>query len=292
MNLRKAELKDKEGIIEISKYTWDGNDYLENIFEKWVNEDKSDFSVLEKNNKIIGTIKLTHLQNKEYWLEGLRIHKDYQNKGYAKFLTEEYLKKIKNSNFNLVSMATFYNSKSIDIVKKYGFHLLNSFKIHRIEEKKDINVVSNYEIIKDYHDVLFIMDSEQIKKRKGYFTFDWTAIKASKDLLKKLVDRKEVFVKKIGKKIVSLIILSKMYNKEGIMSISFIWGKNHFSEALDFAIKKYQEIYKNNTEFLFMAENDTELRNLLIEKGFKNSSNEINDFVIYGIKSSNEIINI
>ncbi|MGM0641555.1 MAG: GNAT family N-acetyltransferase [Thermotogota bacterium] len=292
MILRKAQIKDKRDITEISNSTWEGHDYLKNIFEKWVNEKNSDFSVLEKDEKVIGTIKLTYLQDKEYWLEGLRIHPDYQGKGYAKYLTEEYLKKIKSFDFNLVSMATFYTSRSVDIVKKYGFYLLNSLKIYRIENQPKIENIENYELIKNFKDVLFILESEQLKKRQGYLTFDWTAIKASEELLKKLVERKEVFVKKINGEIVSLIILSKLYNKEGIMSISFIWGKDYYDKALNFAISKYNMIHRQGTEFLYMCEDDNILRNLLVEKGFVEASEEKNDFVIYGISSPNEIKNL
>ncbi|SDC26063.1 GNAT family N-acetyltransferase [Geotoga petraea] len=292
MILRKALIDDRDDINKISEVTWEGHDYLKNIFDKWINEKDSDFSVLEKDGKVIGTIKLTYLQNREYWLEGLRIHPDYQGRGYAKYLTKEYLKKIKNLDFDLVSMATFYTSKSVDIVKKYGFYLLNSLKIYRINEKKEINDIKNYEVVENYNDVMFILDSEQLKVRKGYFTFDWTAINASAELIKKLVDRKEVYVKKIEGKIVSLIILSKMYNKEGIMSISFIWGENHFDEALDFAISKYNDVYRPGSEFLYMCEDDEQLRNILVKKGFEEASKEKNDFVIYGVRSPEEIKNI
>ena len=292
MILRKAQIEDKKDITEISNATWEGHDYLKNIFEKWVNEKNSDFSVLEKDDRVIGTIKLTYLQDKEYWLEGLRIHPDYQGRGYAKYLTEEYLKKIKTFDFNFVSMATFYTSKSVDIVKKYGFGLLNSLKIYRIEEKKEINDIQNYELVNDPNEIMFILKSEQLNKRNGYFTFDWTAIKASEELIKKLVERKEIFVRRVDGDIVSLIILSKMYNKEGIMSISFIWGKNHFEEALDFAISKYKDIYKMGTEFLFMSEDDESLRELLVKKGFEEASEEKNDFVIYGVNSPSEIENL
>lgn len=292
MILREAKLSDKKDIVNISNATWEGHDYLKNIFEKWINEENSDFSVLEKEGKVIGTIKLTYLQNKEYWLEGLRIHPDYQNRGYAKYLTEEYLKKIKNFDFDLVSMATFYTSRSVDIVKKYGFYLMKSFKIFRLEKQEKIKNVEGYEIVEDFQDILFILKSEQLKKRKGYFTFDWTAIKASRELIKKLVDRKEVYVKRINGEIVSLIVLSKMFNKEGILSISFVWGEKMFDKAIDFAISKYNEIYKEGTEFLFMCESDEKLRNSLVKKSFQEASKENNDYVIYGVCSPKEIINL
>ncbi|MDK2945777.1 MAG: hypothetical protein PWQ85_541 [Geotoga sp.] len=75
MILRKALIDDRDDINKISEVTWEGHDYLKNIFDKWINEKDSDFSVLEKDGKVIGTIKLTYLQNREYWLEGLRIDK-------------------------------------------------------------------------------------------------------------------------------------------------------------------------------------------------------------------------
>jgi hypothetical protein len=71
-----------------------------------------------------------------------------------------------------------------------------------------------------------------------------------------------------------------------------LFGENYYDDAIDFAISKYNEIYKEGTEFLFMSEDDDFLRNILMKKGFEEASEEKNDFVIYGVNSPNEIVNL
>ncbi len=54
IEIRRAELRDKPRIVEISSKIWDGEDYLPLIFEKWVDEEGGEFSVITVDDVVAG----------------------------------------------------------------------------------------------------------------------------------------------------------------------------------------------------------------------------------------------
>lgn len=78
--IREAQPEDKPFIEEISRLTWEGNDYLAHVFDDWIKD--GNFYVLELDGKVIGTVKLTLLLNRVGgWMEGIRVHPYYRGRG-------------------------------------------------------------------------------------------------------------------------------------------------------------------------------------------------------------------
>ena len=85
LNYKVLTHEDYDDILEISKNIWEGNDYLPEIFHKWVDEKEGCFLGLVKDNKVVALGKYTILPDNQGWLEGLRVHIDYrgQQLGHA-----------------------------------------------------------------------------------------------------------------------------------------------------------------------------------------------------------------
>ncbi|GAB6101553.1 hypothetical protein JCM16138_07760 [Thermococcus atlanticus] len=88
--IRKARPEDRPFIEEIAQLTWGGEDYLARVFDEWLGDN---FYVLELDGKVIGTAKLTILPDKVGWLEGLRVHPNYQKRGFGRVLHNFMLQK-------------------------------------------------------------------------------------------------------------------------------------------------------------------------------------------------------
>ena len=86
LRVRIAALNDLDDIAEISRTTWDGDDYLEGKAPGWI-EDGSLYAG-ELDGKVIGTFRLTPMPDRVLWLEGLRINTDYQGRGYGRQLAD------------------------------------------------------------------------------------------------------------------------------------------------------------------------------------------------------------
>ena len=80
--LEKVKPSDKEEVLNLTKNIWEGNDYIPELFDKWVNEEG--FYCGKLDDKIISLDKYTWQYNDVIWLEGLRVHPDYRGKGYTR----------------------------------------------------------------------------------------------------------------------------------------------------------------------------------------------------------------
>ncbi|WP_365942337.1 GNAT family N-acetyltransferase [Thermococcus sp.] len=128
--IREAKPEDKPSIEEIARLTWEGEDYLARVFETWLRE--GNFYVLELEGKVIGTAKLIILPDKVGWLEGLRVHPNYQKRGFGRVLHNFMLHKGKElaekGVINAVEFSTYFiNKESITMAKKDGFKVVERF---------------------------------------------------------------------------------------------------------------------------------------------------------------------
>lgn len=88
--IRPARLTDRAGVEAIAARNWDGRDYLPHVFERWLNDASGEFYVATvteaKAEVVIGTGKVSCLGEGEWWLEGLRVHHDYRQRGIGRTL--------------------------------------------------------------------------------------------------------------------------------------------------------------------------------------------------------------
>jgi len=130
MEIRKISPGDRKDIEKIARGTWEGEDYLADVFDKWIKD--GNFFGIEEDGKIIATGKLTIFPDKVGWLEGLRVHPEYRGKGYGKKMHEFLLQRAqelkKEGIIQTLEYATYiYNEASINLGLKTGFRIVKRY---------------------------------------------------------------------------------------------------------------------------------------------------------------------
>lgn len=126
---KKKDLPQVEGFV---KDIWEGNDYLPQFFNEWVED--GNFYALEYGGRVAGTAKITILPGKTAWLEGLRIDPALQGKGLGKELSAYIFNKALNMKkeglVRHLEFCTYYmNDRSINISSGAGFTLRKVFYV-------------------------------------------------------------------------------------------------------------------------------------------------------------------
>ncbi|SHJ89049.1 GNAT family N-acetyltransferase [Paramaledivibacter caminithermalis] len=277
---RKARMEDKEDIINISKTVWDGDDYLPNIYEKWVANSNGEFTIAELDGKAIGCAKFTDLGGKKYWFEGIRVNKQYRGMGIGKKITRYYIDKAKNKGYNSISLSTYIeNYESIKIIESFGFKNTTKFKLFYHENSNPLINIKVYEKANSLEEVRYILKSKELSKRNGYFAFDWTFVKATEELLQELIDEGSVYTLKENGKIKSTIILSNRMSKNNELSISYIDGDECHVEGLKFATQKYQE--KGYKALLYMCPQIDSMKEYAVKAGLMPFDEYDEDVFVY-----------
>ncbi len=137
VEIRLAAERDGEDIEEIAKSTWDGHDYLAQEFTGWLED--GNFYVIEHEQKVIGTGKLTLLPGHVGWLEGLRVHPGYQKQGLGRMMHNFLMKRAEEIEYvHHVEFAThMFNRESVGMALKDGFAVVKRFYLSFRERGKE-----------------------------------------------------------------------------------------------------------------------------------------------------------
>lgn len=74
---------DTEQVMELCSHIWEGHDYIPHVWNEWLADPDGLLGVAEVRGRIAGVFKLTKFQEKEWYMEGLRVHPDFRDKGVA-----------------------------------------------------------------------------------------------------------------------------------------------------------------------------------------------------------------
>lgn len=266
IQLRKATSADKQRIMEISSTIWDGEDYLSEVYDKWLEDENGEFTLAELDGNVIGCAKYQKLKNGEAWLEGIRGDKNYTGKGLGHKITEYYINKAKQDKIETIRLSTFIdNYESIHIIEKlgfkrdgyftYGFKPINKLtKIQRVDSV--INIMSTATA---WH---FISNSNFYMMSNGYISEGWKFHKLDYELLNMCVRESRVFgVLKEGKIIAITIITEDKTNKNQI-NIGYIDGTvEGIKKLLDFIT--YKGVKNNMKAISIMSTLDDRILDML-----------------------------
>jgi ribosomal protein S18 acetylase RimI-like enzyme len=87
---RPALPKDTADVMELTRQIWEGRDYVPSVWAEWLSDPEGLLAAAEYGGRVVGISKLTRLTPSEWWLEGLRVHPEYEGRGIASHL-QDYL---------------------------------------------------------------------------------------------------------------------------------------------------------------------------------------------------------
>jgi len=128
--VRPARASDMDAIGEISSLTWEGHDYLHLVAGHWLAE--GGLFVGELQGRVIGTGRISPMPGGVLWLEGLRVHRDWQGRGYGRSISEwlvrEGRKRISEGVADAMEFCTYvFNDRSISTSRSQGFRQVDEF---------------------------------------------------------------------------------------------------------------------------------------------------------------------
>lgn len=97
---------DTPQVMDLSSYIWEGHDYLPYVWEAWLAEPHGLLAVAEYGGRIAGVGKLTFLSPGQWWLEGLRVHPEFEGRGIASHINDFLLDVWRQNGAGCVRLTT------------------------------------------------------------------------------------------------------------------------------------------------------------------------------------------
>jgi GNAT superfamily N-acetyltransferase len=129
---RPALSKDTEQVMELCSHIWEGGDYIPHVWDRWLDDPVGLLGVAELSGRVVGVFKLTKFQDNEWYLEGLRVHPDFQGKGIAAHIHEYVVDTWRLMGGGIVRLVTAsYNVKVHHMCEQDGFTRIAEFVPYR-----------------------------------------------------------------------------------------------------------------------------------------------------------------
>jgi GNAT superfamily N-acetyltransferase len=121
--LRPARPEDRQAVDDLASQIWDGDDYVTDCFDDWVTDPHGRFTVALAGETLVGFGKLTRLNAREWWLEGLRVDPAWRGQGIARLLHEEAIRTADRIAQGILRFATSSKNAAVHkIALDSGFH--------------------------------------------------------------------------------------------------------------------------------------------------------------------------
>jgi GNAT superfamily N-acetyltransferase len=131
---RPALAKDKAEVMEISSHIWEGGDYLPHVWDEWLADPEGMLGVAELTGRVVGVFKLTKFQADEWYMEGLRVHPDFRDRGVASHIQNYILETWRRTGGGIVRLVTVSsNVKVHHMCEQSGFKRIAEFIPYRTE---------------------------------------------------------------------------------------------------------------------------------------------------------------
>jgi GNAT superfamily N-acetyltransferase len=129
---RPALHQDTEEVMELCSHIWDGGDYIPQVWEEWLADPNGLLGVAELRGRVVGVFKLTKFQDQEWYMEGLRVHPDFQGKGIASHIHEYVVETWRRMGSGIIRLTTgSYNIKVHHMCEQTGFKRIAEFIPYR-----------------------------------------------------------------------------------------------------------------------------------------------------------------
>jgi GNAT superfamily N-acetyltransferase len=120
---RPALPKDTPDVLELTSKIWEGHDYIPSVWADWLHDPAGLMAIAEFGGRVVGISKLTRLSPSEWWVEGLRVHPEYEGRGIASHLHDYLMAHWQHHCGGAIRLATASFRKAVHHLSlRSGFH--------------------------------------------------------------------------------------------------------------------------------------------------------------------------
>jgi GNAT superfamily N-acetyltransferase len=125
---RPALPKDTPDVMELTRTIWEGEDYVPAVWAEWLEDYEGVLAVAQYGRRVVGLCKLSRLGGEEWWLQGLRVHPEYEGRGIASHLHAYMLGAWQRTGSGVLRLATAsFRAPVQHLCDRTGFKKIGEF---------------------------------------------------------------------------------------------------------------------------------------------------------------------
>jgi N-acetylglutamate synthase-like GNAT family acetyltransferase len=279
LKIRVAKESDKEEILHFCINTFSWGDYVDRVWDNWYRNGR--LLVVEDRGRRIGMSHVTMCpNNKNVWLEGVRVHPDYRHSGIATELVEKMIQYGRQRGIQEASaIVDAGNLPSQRMMEKNGFEIISKWAYYstgeRLKRKKS---TARLGTIGEMDDIWqYLQDSRIYSLSAKRYVKSWHWYALDRKVLLNLIKEDGVIL--VGRPISGVAIINQRgyWDRKNIMQIVYLdaASKGSVANLVSFVTNLYLD---GEFEELQLLCHDSVLHQTIIE-GFMAKDEE--QFFLY-----------
>jgi len=116
LTIRRARPDDRADMERICAHTWDEGDYIPEVWDEWLADERGPLIVGEVGGQVVALSKITWQTADQVWLEGMRVDPDYRRRGAAGRFLDYSLTYAQEQGARVVRLSTGSNNAPVHIL--------------------------------------------------------------------------------------------------------------------------------------------------------------------------------
>ncbi len=134
LEVRPAHPEDREAVLAFCTQTWEWGDYIEYVWDEWLNDPQGKLFVAVIDGQPVGVTNIRMLNKTEVWFEGMRIDPTFGQRGIASALFNAQLTEAKQRGATTIRLITeSTNTAAIRLLERSAMNRVGAYAIYRAE---------------------------------------------------------------------------------------------------------------------------------------------------------------
>ena len=243
--VRNAAPGDRDDILSFCASTFSWGDYIEQVWDLWLNDSHGKLFVAETGGKKVG---LAHVavcpDSKEAWLEGVRVHPSHRRSGLATALVNKMLEfgKEKGATRTLAIVAK-NNAASQRMMERNGFSVISEWAYYSTGDRIDKRTSgARLASAAELDAILEYLEASKIYEMSGKtYVKAWHWYALDRITLKALISEEKVVVSESPVAGIAVLNRHGYWNRKNILQIVYLDSQDEkvLSNLLAFATNLY-----------------------------------------------------
>lgn len=245
--IRQARPEDREAVLAFCAHTWDWGDYIQHVWDEWLNNPAGQLLVALINDRPVAMLHIQMLNETEAWQEGMRVDPAYRRQGLARLLaTEAAAEAMRRGARTIRLMTESTNIASINMMEQSHGRRVGAFAPYTAPpitsasqhsygmEEPTLATLADVDEIIRYLDVSNIFPAAG-----GLYYAGWTGLRISDSLLKARIQAGQVYLLRRWQRLDGLAITEPRSSQEGKqLFIGYIDGTTESISLLAYALRR------------------------------------------------------
>jgi len=248
LEVRPARPEDREAVLAFCQQTWEWGDYLEYVWDEWLNNPQGKLFVATIDGQPVGVTNIRMLNKTEAWFEGMRIDPTFRQQGIASALFNAQLAEAKQrgaATIRLITEST--NTASIHLLERRAMNRIGSYAMYRAVVAA-IPAKSSYALeipvlatSADLDDIIDYLNTSNIFPAIGGLYYQgFTAYTVTSDLLLEKITAQQLYILRRWDRLDGLVIAEQRSGHQGEhLFIGYIDGTTESISMIAYAMRRF-----------------------------------------------------